>query len=308
MHDRRGEALLRIIDTGSFSEAAKRMFVTQPTVTHQIKSLESSLGVRLLERSSNGVRPTAAGEIAAGYYRRIEELERAMERELSNYAAEREEFVISCGDNMVAYDYPAFERVVRCASDLMGSRIKVVSTPPAKELLDRLERREIDLAFTLLEPIADSASIECVSLLVSRRHIVCSTSHPLAACSKGVTADELNGLTVLLPQEDVQPSSAFAEDVRSHPGIHVTFETVPTTSGMLPLVEMGAKVGFSPFRVGDSSRFACVPYRCKSCYHLGVAWHKGRADLDTLRQLGKRIDDIYREVHTEVDEDGIRTY
>lgn len=306
MDDRRAEAFLEIIETGSFSEAARRMFVTQPTVTHQIKSLEASLGVRLLDRAGGRVRPTPAGEIAADYLRRIEDLEHAMRRELARCSGVAGEFAIACGDNMVVYDYPVFERVVRCASELTGTHVRVVSTPVAGEMVRQLEAYEIDAAFTLVEPLADVRSIECIELLVARAYIVCPADHPLAS-RHHLTAYDLDGLTILLPGDDAQDVPRFADDVSSCAGVHVTFEQVPTTSGMIPLVEMGGKVGFSPFRVGDPATTACVRYHPKTETHLGIAWLESRSDA-TLPEFARRVARIYREVHVELDDDGMPLY
>ncbi len=54
---------LAIADEGSFTRAAERLLVAQPSLSQQIKSLERELGGRLLERLPKGVRLTAAGKV-----------------------------------------------------------------------------------------------------------------------------------------------------------------------------------------------------------------------------------------------------
>lgn len=56
------EYLLSVANFGSFSVAAEHCFVTQPSLSMQIKSLEEELGVMLLDRSKKPVIPTEAGE------------------------------------------------------------------------------------------------------------------------------------------------------------------------------------------------------------------------------------------------------
>ncbi len=56
------EYLLAVANFGSFSVAAEHCFVTQPSLSMQIKSLEDELGVILLDRSKKPVIPTEAGE------------------------------------------------------------------------------------------------------------------------------------------------------------------------------------------------------------------------------------------------------
>jgi LysR family nitrogen assimilation transcriptional regulator len=53
---------LRIVEAGSFSQAARTIHVAQPALSQQIAELEASLGVPLLQRSARGVKPTAAGQ------------------------------------------------------------------------------------------------------------------------------------------------------------------------------------------------------------------------------------------------------
>lgn len=55
------EYLLAVANCGSFSQAAERCFVTQPSLSMQVKALEEELGVVLLDRSKKPVIPTEAG-------------------------------------------------------------------------------------------------------------------------------------------------------------------------------------------------------------------------------------------------------
>src|SRR2546429_9219358 len=62
MNLRQLQYLLAIADEGSFTRAAERLLVAQPSLSQQIKSLERELGGPLLERLPTGVRLTAAGK------------------------------------------------------------------------------------------------------------------------------------------------------------------------------------------------------------------------------------------------------
>lgn len=57
------EYLLAVANCGSFSLAAQQSFVTQPSLSMQIKALEEELGVILLDRTKKPVIPTEAGEV-----------------------------------------------------------------------------------------------------------------------------------------------------------------------------------------------------------------------------------------------------
>jgi DNA-binding transcriptional LysR family regulator len=53
--------LVRIIETGSLSAAAREVKTTQPTVSKRLRALEAALGVRLLNRNTRHLEPTEAG-------------------------------------------------------------------------------------------------------------------------------------------------------------------------------------------------------------------------------------------------------
>ena len=70
--------LVKIVEAGSFFQAARTIHVAQAALSQQIAELEASLGIPLLQRSARGVRPTAAGqrfyEEASSILRRYEAL------------------------------------------------------------------------------------------------------------------------------------------------------------------------------------------------------------------------------------------
>jgi DNA-binding transcriptional LysR family regulator len=73
------ETFVRVIDTGSFSGAARQLQVGQPAVSKAIAQLEDWLGVRLLVRSTRGLTPTESGRsFYVGARRALEETEQAV--------------------------------------------------------------------------------------------------------------------------------------------------------------------------------------------------------------------------------------
>jgi DNA-binding transcriptional LysR family regulator len=75
------EAFVRVIETGSFSSAARQLQVGQPAISKLIAQLEDRLGVRLLLRSTHGLTPTEAGQ--SFYARAKRSLEEADEADLA---------------------------------------------------------------------------------------------------------------------------------------------------------------------------------------------------------------------------------
>lgn len=72
------QAFVRVIDTGSFSSAARQLRVGQPAVSKAIAQIEERLGVRLLLRTTHGLSPTESGQSFYEHAKRaIEEAEEA---------------------------------------------------------------------------------------------------------------------------------------------------------------------------------------------------------------------------------------
>jgi len=76
-----------VVDSGSFTKAARKLFITQPAVSQQIQALEASIGVRLFDRSGKKIHLTREGEMLLTKTSKIDyelrEIEKLFE-ELSN--------------------------------------------------------------------------------------------------------------------------------------------------------------------------------------------------------------------------------
>ena len=57
------KTFVAVADCGSFNKAADQLFISPPSVMKQVNNLEKHLGLRLLERTNQGIRLTAAGQI-----------------------------------------------------------------------------------------------------------------------------------------------------------------------------------------------------------------------------------------------------
>src|SRR6185436_8961219 len=80
---RQSEALLAIVDTGSFEQAAAQLHLTPSAISQRLGALEAAIGTPLLIRS-RPCRTTAAGQRLVQYLRRSQLLEQEFLAELSN--------------------------------------------------------------------------------------------------------------------------------------------------------------------------------------------------------------------------------
>ncbi|NHF74349.1 LysR family transcriptional regulator [Paracoccus xiamenensis] len=191
MDNRAGEmqVFLRVVDAGSFSEAARLLLMTPSTVSKLISRIEARLGVRLLERSTRRLSLTDEGQV---YYDRSQALLAEMEeieRDLSQGAAQMGGTVrvsASVGFGMVALEplLPEFwQAYPNVAIDLSLS----------DEIVD-LYLDRTDVAFRV--GALPNSSLRAVKLGTAPRKIV-ATSDYLARCGTPTTLDDLAGHEVL---------------------------------------------------------------------------------------------------------------
>ena len=65
-------SFIAAVETGSLSAAARRLSITQPAASQQIKELERTLGVKLLQRGASSAQPTTAGEAVLSHATRVQ--------------------------------------------------------------------------------------------------------------------------------------------------------------------------------------------------------------------------------------------
>lgn len=86
--DTKHQVFLTIIETGSFSKAAERLYMTQPAISQYVKQLESEIGVTLFDRSTKKLHVTGAGKIVERYVRQLADMHGEMEQAIHDYLHE----------------------------------------------------------------------------------------------------------------------------------------------------------------------------------------------------------------------------
>ena len=98
------EAFVKVTESGSFSKAAKLLFLTQPTVSAHISALEKELDSRLFVRNTKEVKLSEEGKQLYQYARQMVELEEEIEHVFSK-DAQREEKCITIATSTIPAQY-----------------------------------------------------------------------------------------------------------------------------------------------------------------------------------------------------------
>ena len=140
---------LAVVEEGHFGRAARRLGMSQPPLTAQIQALERGLGVRLLDRSPHGTRPTPEGEILLPAIRRLEEAARAvgdLAREVRS--GKRALITIGCITSGLFDALPPLVRALQAARPDVVVSVRELDT---NEALEALRSGDIDVALARLD-------------------------------------------------------------------------------------------------------------------------------------------------------------
>lgn len=158
----------------SFSEAAKRLHLSQPTVSHHIRSLETSLHVELFERAGNSVRLTESGRLllpwAQKLVRQAIEVQNMMSSLDSNVSGELR---IACSTTSGKYVLP--QLAARFRQRYASIHVSILTCRP-QHVVPRLLEAEANLAVVSSYELC-SGDMECqqffrdaITLIVPRGH------------------------------------------------------------------------------------------------------------------------------------------
>ncbi len=87
--------IVTIAGAGTISEAAKQLFIAQPSLTAAVKDLEKELGITIFHRTNKGVLLTAEGEEFLGYARQVIEQTSLLEERYFGTGPVRRQFCVS---------------------------------------------------------------------------------------------------------------------------------------------------------------------------------------------------------------------
>jgi LysR family hydrogen peroxide-inducible transcriptional activator len=188
--------LVALADTGHFGRAAERTFVSQPTLSAQLKKLEEYLGVKLVERQPKNVQLTEVGkQIVVRARRMLDEGDSIVALARNNTDPFAGKLKVALIPTIGPYLLPRVMLKLRKALPKLGLMLYEYQTEP---LLKLLREGEIDLGILAL-PVAQEG-LETRPLYNEPFTVALPNGHPLAAKSAIKVAD-LKGQTLLLLED-----------------------------------------------------------------------------------------------------------
>jgi DNA-binding transcriptional LysR family regulator len=206
----------QVAATGSISEAARQVFVTQPTLTEAIRALEEELRVAIFTRSSRGVSLTREGEEFLASARQILDDAARIQEKYTGKAVRRPQFAVSC--QHYAFAVEAFMEVVKtCGAESYDFTLRETVT---SEIIDDVARHRSEIGVMYLSrrneraltKILRKEELSFEELFVAKPHVFLGKKHPLAK-NKTVRPYELDEYPYLSYEQGVDNALYFAEEV-----------------------------------------------------------------------------------------------
>ena len=211
---------LRYVDqvatVGSISEAARKLFVSQPTLTEAVRTLEEELRIAIFNRSAKGVTVTREGEEFLASARQILDDAGRIQEKYTGKAVRRPQFAVSC--QHYAFAAEAFMEVVKaCTAKSYDFTLRETVT---SEIIDDVARNRSEIGILYLSRRNERALMKILKkedlsfeeLLTAKPHVFIGKNHPLAK-KKSISPGELDDYPYLSYEQGVENALYFAEEV-----------------------------------------------------------------------------------------------
>ncbi|HEY3935935.1 MAG TPA: LysR substrate-binding domain-containing protein [Bryobacteraceae bacterium] len=227
----------------SFRKAAEQLYLTQPAITLQIKTLEDEMGARLFERRATGVTLTEAGKSLLPYAVQLARMAEEAENTLAQLKGEASgELALGASTTIAQYVLP---------SHLAGfaRRFPSIHLRVSSENTERIVEGVVSGRFGLglIEGPSRSREIKVETWFADELVIVVPKSHEWASLS-GIPAASLVGVPLLM-RERGSGSRRVIEQGLQKAGLRLNHLTIAmeldSTEAILSCIEAGLGIGFA---------------------------------------------------------------
>lgn len=239
---------IQVAELNSFTKAGEKLGYSQPTVSFQIKQLESELGVQLFERIGHTINLTDGGRQALAY---AQEICRMSDKMIKGTSTDNQPK--GC-INLAMADSLCTPLIIQQFEDFRSKYPKVslnIKTAGTDELFRLVDHNEVDIVCTLDNHIYSTnyiiSSEEKVGL-----HFICSVDNPLAKLSD-VTLEDLLTQDFLLTEKGMSYRRLLDETLAKESLEIIPVLEIGSADTICKLVEKNIGISFLPDYVTKSA-------------------------------------------------------
>lgn len=210
--------IVTVADTGNITEAAKRLFISQPSLTNAIHDLENEMKITIFNRTNRGVTLSNEGDVFLSYARQVLEQANLLEEKFLNKKEQSAKFSVSCQHYSFAVN--AFVDVIReFGASKYDFTLRETQTHEIIEDVSRL-KSEIGILYTsskneeIILKLIKQNGLKFEEVFVAQPHVFIFSGHPLADKDK-LTLEELEEYPYLSFEQGEYNSFYFSEEILS---------------------------------------------------------------------------------------------
>ena len=212
------EYLEKIVEAGSINEAAKRLFLTQPSLSNAVKELENEMGIQIFQRSSGGISLTAEGREFMTYSKQILDQVNLMNERYKNGQQRKQSFSVSA--QHYAFVVHAFVELIKSvnASEYQFTLRETETQNIFNDLAQF--KSELGILYTngfnqkIMQRLFKENNLVFTPLFVAKPHIFVSRYNPLTSKSS-VDLSDLEDYPYLSYEQGEVNSFYFSEEILS---------------------------------------------------------------------------------------------
>ena len=212
------EYLERIVEAGSINEAAKRLFLTQPSLSNAVKELENEMGIQIFQRSSGGISLTAEGREFMTYSKQILDQVNLMNERYKNGQQRKQSFSVSA--QHYAFVVHAFVELIKSVN-ANEYQFTLRETETQNIFNDLAQfKSELGILYTngfnqkIMQRLFKENNLVFTPLFVAKPHIFVSRYNPLTSKSS-VNLSDLEDVPYLSYEQGEVNSFYFSEEILS---------------------------------------------------------------------------------------------
>ncbi|WP_211749399.1 LysR family transcriptional regulator [Paenibacillus sp. Marseille-Q4541] len=210
--------VIEVANRGSMNEAAKRLFISQPSLSKAIRELEEDIGITIFERTNKGITISLEGVEFMGYARQVAEQAELLESRYMNAKPSPQHFSVST--QHYAFAVNAFVKLVQqYGQEEYELALRETKTHEIIEDVKTL-RSEIGILYLnefnskVMSKLLIAANLQFHSLFTAKPHIFISAQNPLARQSI-VSIEDLEEYPYLSFEQGEYNSFHFSEEILS---------------------------------------------------------------------------------------------
>ena len=210
--------VVKVAECGSITEASRRLFVSQPSITASIRDLENEMGVHIFERTNKGVIVSEEGETFLGYARQVLDQADLLEGKYKGTSEQVPHFSVSCQHYSFAVN--AFVDVIR---EFDAARYDfTLREEQTHEIIEDVAHMKSELGILYLsehnreviERMLAANELVFEGLFCATPHVFVRADHPLADHAS-VTLEDLEDYPFLSYEQGSYNSFYYSEELTS---------------------------------------------------------------------------------------------